>query len=44
MNETSGPFSELAAKIQEIYERNAARFDAQRPKSLHESGWIERFL
>ena len=44
MNETSGPSSEVVAKIQEIYERNAARFDAERPKSLHESGWIERFL
>ena len=44
MNETSGPLSELAAKTQEIYERNAARFDAERPKSLHERGWIERFL
>ena len=44
MNETSGPLSELAAKTQEIYERNADRFDAERPKSLHERGWIERFL
>ncbi len=28
---------------QAVYERNAARFDAERPKRLHERPWLERF-
>ena len=36
--------SRLAAATQEVYERNAARFDAERPKRLHERAWLDRFL
>lgn len=36
--------SALAAETQDVYERNAARFDAERPKGLHEKHWIDRFL
>jgi SAM-dependent methyltransferase len=34
----------LAALTQEVYERNAARFDAERSKGLHERPWIDRLL
>ncbi|MEM7021224.1 MAG: class I SAM-dependent methyltransferase [Pseudomonadota bacterium] len=34
----------LAASTQEVYERNAARFDVERPKGLHERSWLDRFL
>ncbi|NNF02822.1 MAG: class I SAM-dependent methyltransferase [Rhodothermales bacterium] len=34
----------LAARTQDIYERHAARFDAERPKRLHERQWLDRFL
>lgn len=34
----------LAACTQDIYERQAARFDAERPKHLFERPWLERFL
>lgn len=34
----------LAARTQTTYERQAARFDAERPKSLHERAWLDRFL
>jgi trans-aconitate methyltransferase len=34
----------LAARTQGIYERQAARFDAERPKGLHERAWLDRFL
>ncbi len=34
----------LAARTQEIYERHAARFDAERAKGLHERVWLDRFL
>lgn len=44
MTSPSTPLSALAARTQEIYERNAARFDAERPKGLHERIWIDRFL
>lgn len=36
--------SSLAAQTQEVYERNAARFDAERPKGMHERVWFDRFL
>ncbi len=36
--------SGLAGLTQQIYERNALRFDAERSKDLHERGWIDRFL
>lgn len=35
--------SELAARTQGVYERQAARFDAERPKGLHERSWLARF-
>lgn len=42
---TAPPADEaLAARTQEVYERQAGRFDAERPKSLHEREWLERFL
>ena len=34
----------MAARTQEIYERRAAQFDAERSKSLHERHWLDRFL
>ena len=36
--------SSLARLTQQIYERNALRFDAERHKVLIERGWIDRFL
>ncbi len=36
-------FADIAARTREIYERNAARFDAERPKKLHERAWLDRF-
>lgn len=33
----------LASETQDIYERNAARFDRERPKGLHERAWLDRF-
>lgn len=39
----SSSLSELAARTQVIYERNAAAWDAQRPKRLHEKAWLDRF-
>jgi SAM-dependent methyltransferase len=40
----SPDLSSLAAATQEIYERNAARFDAERSRRLHEHAWLDRFL
>ena len=34
----------LASRTQAVYERNAQRFDAERPKGLHERLWLDRFL
>ncbi len=34
----------LAATTQAVYERQAARFDRERPKRLHEQAWLDRFL
>lgn len=34
----------LAATTQDVYERNARRFDAERSKGLHERVWLDRFL
>lgn len=34
----------LAETTQTVYERNAGRFDAERPKGLHERIWLDRFL
>lgn len=36
--------AELAARTQGVYERQARRFDAERPRSLHERAWLDRFL
>jgi len=36
--------SALACKTLGVYERNAARFDAERSKRLHEQVWLDRFL
>ena len=38
------PIRDLAAATGAVYERNAARFDAERPKGLHEKAWLDRFL
>jgi len=43
MNSRSEPLAALALKTHEIYERNAALFDAERPKGLHERVWLDRF-
>ena len=34
----------LSTQTQGVYERNAARFDAERPKGMHERVWFDRFL
>ena len=36
--------AELAKTTQDVYERNAARFDAERAKALFERSWLDRFL
>ncbi|MDQ0315075.1 class I SAM-dependent DNA methyltransferase [Amorphus orientalis] len=36
--------TDLAGQTQAVYERNARRFDAERPKILFERAWLERFL
>ncbi len=35
--------SELSSKTQEIYEANAALYDEQRTRMLHEARWLARF-
>lgn len=35
---------DLARRTQAVYESNAARFDAERPKKLHERVWLDRWL
>ena len=44
MTKPESDLSALAASTQRIYERHAARFDAERPKRLHERIWLDRFL
>ena len=34
----------LAARTLGVYDRQARRFDAERPRLLHEKGWLDRFL
>lgn len=34
----------LAARTREVYERQAERFDGERPKHLLERAWLDRFL
>ncbi|MCC3306080.1 class I SAM-dependent methyltransferase [Sneathiella sp. HT1-7] len=36
--------SDIAKTTQDVYERNAVRFDAERSKSLFERSWLDRFL
>jgi len=43
-DEAARPLVRLAAETQAVYERNAARFDAARPKGLFERPWLDRFL
>lgn len=33
----------VATNTRAVYERHAARFDAERPKRLHEKAWLDRF-
>ena len=44
MSSQDPTLSSLAASTQDVYERNAARFDAERPKGLLERVWLDRFL
>lgn len=37
-------FTKLAGQTQLVYERNASRFANERPKSLIEKKWLDRFL
>lgn len=43
-NAELGVLRALALTTQDVYERQAARFDAERPKNLHEKAWLDRFL
>ncbi|MGJ3231748.1 MAG: hypothetical protein ACFE0P_08120 [Oceanicaulis sp.] len=40
----SDDLTPLAAKTQAIYERQAARYDAERAKVLFERAWLDRFV
>ncbi len=42
-NESDADLAKLASQTSDIYERNAARFDRERPKRLHERSWLDRF-
>ncbi len=44
MSAADPELEELALRTQAIYERNAARFDRERPKRLHEQAWLDRWL
>jgi len=39
----TGHLSALAAQTPAVYERQAERFDRERPKTFYERGWIDRF-
>lgn len=43
MSEADPNWPELAASTRDVYARHAARFDAERPRHLHERVWLERF-
>ncbi|GAB5467746.1 MAG: class I SAM-dependent methyltransferase [Rhodospirillales bacterium] len=43
MTLTAAELAALARTTRAVYEKNAARFDAERPKGLHERVWIDRF-
>lgn len=34
---------DLAGRVLEVYERNAARYDRERSRALFERGWLDRF-
>jgi SAM-dependent methyltransferase len=40
---SDGDLRALAARTRQTYEKHAARFDAERPKRLHEKAWLDRF-
>ena len=42
--ELNKSYAEIEKQTLDIYMRNAAAFDAQRAKKLHEKGWLDRFL
>lgn len=44
MSHQATELTRLAAATVDIYERQAAVFDRQRPKGLHERVWLERFV
>lgn len=44
VQESDGDLRALAAATRDVYERNAARFAAERSKSLQERAWLDRFL
>lgn len=43
MAEEITSLTDLATRTVEVYERNAARFDAERTKALMEKPWLDRF-
>lgn len=43
MSEADPDLSALARATRDVYVRHAARFDAERPRQLHERAWLERF-
>ncbi len=44
MSNTALSLTELALTTQDVYERNAERFDGERYKGLIEKTWLDRFL
>lgn len=44
MNESFDALTAVAATTQAVYERQATRFDRERPRRLHERAWLDRFL
>lgn len=44
MRDEKADLAALALRTQDVYERNALRFDRERPKGLHERPWLDRFL
>lgn len=43
MSGSSSELKRLAAQTQQIYQRNAVRFDVERSKTLFEKAWLDRF-
>jgi len=44
MNGNNSALTALARTTQDVYERNAERFDRERPKGLHERRWLDRLV